>query len=75
MKSSVLKWYMFAFLFVSEFIMFAQSPGQEAEDEGTDPLEGTDPPPTPINSKLIILAIFAIIFSVAYYRRNKQVNA
>ncbi|MFP5439702.1 MAG: hypothetical protein ACLGH8_18140 [Bacteroidia bacterium] len=74
MKSSVLKWYMFAFLFVSEFIMFAQ-PGDTAEDETDTPLEGTDPPPTPINSKLIILAIAAIIFSVAYYRRNKQVNA
>lgn len=74
MKSNVLKWYMFAFLFVSEFIMFAQ-PGDEAENEADAPLEGTDPPPTPINAKLIILAIAAIIFSVAYYRRNKQLKA
>lgn len=70
MKSTVLKWYMFAFLFLSEFVMFAQ--GQTAEDEADDPLEGGD---TPINSKLIILAILALAFSVYYFRKNKSVIA
>lgn len=71
MKSTVLKWYMFAFLFLSEFIMFAQ-PADEAENEGDQPLEGDD---TPINSKLIILAVIAIVFSVYYFKRSKSVVA
>lgn len=76
MKSSVLKWYMFAFLFLSEFVMFAQDgetdPGSGAEDETTSPLEATD---APINSRLVILAIAAIVFSIYYFRKNKQVTA
>ena len=49
--------------------MFAQ--GDTAEDEADQPLEGDDPDPTPINSKLIILAVFAIIFAVVYFRKRK----
>nr|WP_322626466.1 hypothetical protein [uncultured Flavobacterium sp.] len=74
MKSTVLKWYMFAFLFLSEFVMFAQ-PGSTGENEDEQPVEGDDPGPTPINSKLIILAILAIVFSVYYFKRNKNVIA
>lgn len=66
MKSTVLKWYMFAFLFLSEFIVFA-APG---DDDTNGDLEGDD---TPINSKLIILAILAIVFSVYYFKKNKSV--
>jgi len=52
---------------MSDFIMFAQ-PGDE-DNNGGGGLEGTDPAPAPINSKIIILLIIGLIF--AFYKIKK----
>jgi hypothetical protein len=74
MKISLLKWYMLAFMLVSNFVMFAQDfetdPAQEDEDGN---LEGDE---TPINGKLIWLAIVGIAFAYSYYAKmQKEKNA
>jgi len=76
MKNSLLKWYMFAFLLVGDFVMFAQ------DGEGVDPADDVqaDEPPleegdTPINTKLIWLAIIGIAFAYSYYvKLQKEKN-
>lgn len=50
--------------------MFAQ-PGA---DDGGGGLEGNDPPPTPINGKLILLAIIGVSF-VFYTLKEKRKQA
>ena len=60
-----LKFYLFAFFLLSNFFVFAQ------EDEDGD-LEGGDPQPAPINSKLFILAIIGIAFAIYTYRKNRK---
>ncbi|WP_294818833.1 hypothetical protein [uncultured Flavobacterium sp.] len=77
MKSNLLKLYIFAFLFIGDYVMFAQ--GDESDDEG-DPgcegsLEGCDPPPASISPKLIWLAIVGISFAIYYFNRAKQAKA
>lgn len=77
MKNSLLKWYMFAFLFVGSFVMFAQTtdPDDDEACVGPDcpPLEGDqDTDPTPINAKLIYLAIVAVVFAYFYFKNNSQ---
>ena len=64
MKSNLLKIYIFSFLFLSDFVVFAQ-PGT---DDGGGGLEDDDPPAAPINSKLIWLAIFGIVYAVYYFK-------
>lgn len=77
MKSSLLKLYIFAFLFVGDFVMFAQEeePGDECEDEFGNPIpgcaEGPDPE-APINTKLIWLALIGISFVVYYFNRRQE---
>ena len=73
---------MLAFLLVGNFVMFAQD-----ADAGADNGEPTDttPPdelpleegePTPINGKLIWLAILGIAFAYTYYvKMQKEKNA
>ena len=79
MKNSLLKWYMFAFLFVGSLTLFAQ--GDVGDDEGCigcPPIETDgDTEPTPINTKLIYLAIVAVVFAYFYFKNNnqKKVNA
>lgn len=78
MKSNLLKLYIFAFLFIGDFVMFAQTPGQEndetpgGEDEDCPTLEGCDPPAASINPKLIWLALLGISFAIYYYNRRKE---
>lgn len=59
MKNNLFRIYISAFFLLSNFIMFAQ-PG---DTDGGGGLEGNDPPPTPINAKLIWLGIIAIFFA------------
>lgn len=59
------KFYLLAFLMLSDFMLYAQ-PGDE---DGNGDLEGGDPPPAPINGKLIILTILGLIF--AFYSIKK----
>ena len=74
MKNSLLKWYMLAFMLVSNFVVFAQDdPEQEVPPTSGPPLEAGD---TPINGKLIWLAIMGIAFAYAYYlKMQKEKNA
>ena len=78
MKNSLLKWYMLAFLLVSDFVMFAQDAATGTPDDETEP---DQPPleegePTPINGKLIWLAILGIAFAYTYYvKMQKEKNA
>lgn len=64
----LLKFYLLSFLFLSDFIAFAQ-PG---DDDGGGGLEGGDPQPAPINNKLILLAIIGIFFAVYTFRKNRK---
>lgn len=78
MKNSLLKWYMLAFMLVSNFVVFAQTdvdgdPSDETPPN-TPPLEEGDP--VPVNGKLIWLAIVGIAFAYAYYvKLQKEKNA
>lgn len=69
---NVYKFYVLAFVLLSDFVVFAQ-PGDD--DDGTGGgggLEGGDPAPSPINSKLILLAITGILFVMYTFRKNKK---
>lgn len=68
----ILKYYLFTFILISDFAVFAQlGPGDDDGGGGTG-LEGGDPAPAPINSKLILLAIVGVCFAIYYFRKNKQ---
>ncbi|HEU0137041.1 MAG TPA: hypothetical protein VFQ50_07100, partial [Flavobacterium sp.] len=70
MKNNLLKLYVLTFVLFSDFVMFAQDPG---DDTGGGDLEEDDAPEAPINGKLIYLAIAGILFAVYTYRRNKKI--
>ena len=63
-----LKFYILTFVLLSDFVAFAQ-PG---DDEGGGGLEGTDPQPAPINSKMILLAITGVFFVIYTFKKNKR---
>lgn len=70
MKNSLMKLYLLAFFLISDFVLFAQTPG---DDDGTGGgLEGNDDPPAPINSKVIYLAVVGIAFAAYYFSSRKQ---
>lgn len=65
------KLYLFALLLLTDFMLYAQ-PG---DDDGNGGLEGNDPPPAPINSKLILLLIIGLIFAFYTIKKyRKQVS-
>ncbi len=63
---SIYKIYILVFLFLSDFVLFAQ-PG---DDDGSGGIEGDDAPAAPIDGKLLWLAIVSILF--AFYYLNKR---
>ena len=65
MKNRVLHIFLITFFILVDFAAFAQ-PG---DDDGSGGLEGNDPPPAPIDGKLIWLGIVAILF--AFYSIHK----
>ena len=66
---NIIKFGLLSFFLMSDFIMFAQ-PGDD-DDNGGGGLEGGDPSPAPINSKIIILVILGLAF--AFYKlRNSN---
>jgi len=67
---NIYKLYLLTFVLLSNFAVFAQ-PGDNDDGGGTG-LEGSDPAPTPINSKLILLAIMGIVFVMYTFRKNKK---
>jgi len=78
MKINLLKWYMVAFLLVSDFVMFAQPGDDNGDCINDDCVEGNDeddPAGLPINTKLIWLAILGISFAFYYYKKNKEQKA
>ena len=62
------KLYILTFILFSDFVAFAQ-PG---DDDGGGGLEGEDPQPAPINSKLILLALTGILFVIYTFKKNKK---
>jgi len=68
MNKNLFKLYLLSFFILSDFIMFAQ-PG---DDDGTGDLEGDDPPATPINGKIVWLAIAAILYGVYVFNKNRK---
>jgi hypothetical protein len=64
-KNNLFKFYIVAAMFLFDFAVFAQSPG---DDDGTGGLEDDDAAPVPINSKLIWLAITGILFAIYVYK-------
>jgi len=70
MMKNLLKFTLFSFFLMSDFMIFAQ-PGDQ-DNNGGGGLEGTDPAPAPINSKLIILAVIGLFF--AFYKIKNSVK-
>ncbi|WP_284651380.1 signal peptidase [Flavobacterium terrisoli] len=70
MKNNLKFYFVTLFLIASDFVVFAQ--GGPGDDDGGGGLEGGDPQPAPINSKLILLAITGVLFVIYTYRKNKR---
>lgn len=68
--NKLLKFYLLAFIFLTDFVAFAQ-PGDD-DGGGGGGLEGGDPEPAPINSKLILLAITGILFVMYTFRKHRK---
>lgn len=66
----LLKFYLLSFILLSDFVLFAQ-PGDE-DGGGPGGLEGGDPQPAPINSKILLLAIVGVLFVIYTFRKNKR---
>lgn len=72
MKNTSKYWILFFILFSNLAIIAQGDPG----DEGDGGLEGGDPMPgTPINTNLIILAVFGVFLAFSLYRKTKKANA
>lgn len=72
MKLNLFKIYIFSFVLLSDFIMFAQGEPGDTGDDPDNPVEGDDAPEAPINRKLIWLAIVGILFVIYTYRKNRK---
>jgi hypothetical protein len=70
MKNKILYICLVSFFLLTDFVVFAQ-PGN---DDGSGGLEGNDPPPAPINGKLIWLGIAAIIFAFYSFRKYRKLT-
>lgn len=46
---------------------------QPGDNDGGGGLDDNDPPPAPINTKLVILFIIGILFVLYTYRNNKRI--
>jgi hypothetical protein len=67
----LIKFYLLAFVLFSDFVVFAQGPG---EDDGGGGLGGEDPVPVaPINGQLIVLALVGIAYVVYTFRNYKKI--
>jgi hypothetical protein len=66
----LIKFYLLAFVLFSNFVVFAQGPG---EDDGSGGLDGDDPTYAPINGQLIVLALVGIAYVVYTFRNYKKI--
>ncbi len=64
MKKSSTRFYCLSLLFFTQIALFAQ--GGPGDEDGGGGLNGGDPAPAPINSHLIILVLFGLVF--AFYK-------
>lgn len=69
MKNRLFNLYLISFFLLVDFVAFAQ-PG---DDDGSGGLEGNDPPPAPINGKLIWLGIVALLYAFYSIRKNRRI--
>ena len=69
MKTKILQTYLIAFFLLIDLIAFAQ-PGSGGDGA---PIEDNDPPPTPINGKLVWLGIAALLFAFYSIQRKRRV--
>ena len=69
MKTKILQTYLISFFLLTDFIAFAQ-PGSGGDGV---PIENNDPPPTPINGKLVWLGIAALLFAFYSIQRKRRV--
>jgi len=67
----LMKFYVLAIVLFSNFVAFAQGPG---EDDGSGGLGGEDPVPVaPINGQLMILAFLGIAYAIYTFRNYKKI--
>lgn len=71
MKVNLFKLYLLSFFVLSDFIVFAQGPGDDDDGGG---LEDDDPPPAPINGKLMWLLFLGIVYGIYSYRRYRKLK-
>ncbi|WP_309640182.1 hypothetical protein [Flavobacterium sp.] len=69
MKNRLFNLYLITFFLLVDFVAFAQ-PG---DDDGSGGLEGNDPPPAPINGKLLWLGIVALLYAFYSIRKNRKI--
>ena len=67
MINKYLKIHLFAMIMLGDFLMFAQDPGTDLEDEYGETDGSVEA--APINGKLILLAIAGILFSFYYFKK------
>lgn len=60
-----------SFVLLSDFLTYAQ-PGDDDGSGSGGGVEGGDPEPAPINSKLILLAIAGTLFVIYTFRKSQK---
>jgi hypothetical protein len=66
----LLKISVFAFILLTNFVALAQPGGT---GDGNGGLEGGDPPPSPIDTRLIYLGIVGLLFAYYAFRKHRKV--
>ena len=67
----LMKFYLLAFVLLSDFVVFAQGPGEGDAGGG---LFGGDPVPVaPINGQLMVLALMGIAYVIYTFRNYKKI--
>ena len=69
MKNRFIHIFLVSIFLLFDFVAFAQ-PG---DDDGSGGLEGNDPPPAPINGKLLWLGIVAVLYAFYSFRKYRKV--
>lgn len=69
MKKRILHISLVTLFLLVDFVAFAQ-PG---DNDGGGGLEGNDPPPAPINGKLLWLGITAVLFAFYSLRKRRKI--
>jgi hypothetical protein len=75
MKRTATTLFLIYFLF-SDFILFSQTTGVPGDEDnnGSDGLEGGDPPAAILNSKLWLLVVLALVYGYKKFRKKLHTN-